>query len=174
MAYLAAAVAALAALGLVNLTLTLGVVRRLRDMAPDPGSAGLPRPVLAPGEVPGRIAATALDGESVTGAPLVGFFAPNCAPCHDRLPQFVEYARQLPGGADDALAVIVGDPDEGADLIAAVHTVARVVVEPTRGPVASAYGVSGYPALCLVDGSGTVVASGTDLSSFPAPAYAVG
>ena len=33
-----------------------------------------------------------------------------------------------------------------------------------------AFGATGYPALCLVDGDGTVLASGWEMSALPAPA----
>jgi hypothetical protein len=48
--------------------------------------------------------------------------------------------------------------------------VAEVVVEATGGPLHTAFAATGYPALCLVDDDGIVLASGWEMSVLPVPA----
>src|SRR5690349_19483902 len=91
------AVAVLAgALCLLNLVLTLGVVRRLREHAVllaklQPAAA--PNPMLAVGEQVGSFETVTVDGHPVSrdaldGPTLLGIFSPNCSACAERLPKF--------------------------------------------------------------------------------------
>ena len=166
MAYLVAAVVLVGAIATVNLLLTVGVVRRLREHTAelaarrdDPaGPAGLP--VGAP---VGEFAATGVSGRPVTRAmldrpALVGFFSPGCAPCKEKLPDFVAQAARRPGGPDAVLAVVVGDPAEAAESVAALRPVATVVVEPEDGPLQWAFAIGGFPTFVLVE-DGVVAAS---------------
>jgi hypothetical protein len=73
-------------------------------------------------------------------------------------------------GTDDT--VVSGTDDTPDALVALFEPVAHVVVEPTEGPLATAFEVIGFPALCLLDSTGTVLASGTDLAGFPVAAAA--
>ncbi|MFD0472431.1 hypothetical protein ACFQ0B_32145 [Nonomuraea thailandensis] len=134
MAYLVAAVVLVGLLCMVNLLLTVGLIRRLRRQSP-------PQPPMAAGLAPGgsvpRFAATTTSGEPVSdellGAPaLVGFFSPGCRPCVDLLPLFAERAR---GTSDGVLAVIADGPGGDATVyLEQLEQVARVVVEAPQGP----------------------------------------
>ncbi|WP_432989682.1 TlpA disulfide reductase family protein [Dactylosporangium sp. CA-233914] len=179
MPYLTAAVVLIGALTLLDLVLTLGVLRRLRDQAA--GAAPSPAPTLSigVGERPGGFLAASTRGEPVEPEALpgvlVGFFSPDCTPCRERVPQFTAYAEQLQAGRDAVLAVVIdggaGDEDGSAGaagMVAALDGVARVIVEAPHGPVARAFGVTAYPMLCLLDGAGAVAVAGSDLSAFPA------
>jgi protein-disulfide isomerase len=171
MAYLAAATALVGLLATVNLLLTVGVVRRLREHTAE--LAGLRSGAVVgggdiiapPGSPVGELAASDVDGHPVTLAtvgdrPLVGFFSPHCEPCRERLPEFVAHAAQRPGGV---LAVVVaGSPGEAAEAVDQLRPVATVVVEPDQGPVQKAFGVTGFPAFALVE-DGVVAASHYDL-----------
>jgi hypothetical protein len=154
----------------LNLVLVLGVIRRLREQtttAPYPHGPLRP-PVMAPGVRPEPVTATALDGAPVgqdLAGRLVGFFAPGCSLCHERMPEFLAYASHFE--RSDVLAVLVGTPDETAELAGALGRAARPVVEEVNGPLARAFAVHGLPAVCLLDAEGVVVASGTDLAGFP-------
>jgi thiol-disulfide isomerase/thioredoxin len=175
MPYLLAAIVPVAVLVVLDLVLTLGVVRRLRahgELLSRLTTGGLARQlILGVGRSPATADVTTVDGGPLSTADLadtlVGFFSPTCIPCAERAPQFVEYARGVPGGRARVLAVVVGDPDRVTALTELFAPVARVVVEPPEGPLSTAFEVVGFPALCLLDGAGTVVASGTDLSGFP-------
>jgi len=175
MPYLASAVVAVGALGLVNLLLTLAVIRRLRQhtellsnrpAAPEGG-------VLAVGERPAHVATVDTDGLPVTIGPdgprLVGFFSPECQPCKTKLPDFVAQVTGYPGGRQRVLAVVAGDTSGSADFTGALIGVARVVVEPADGPLTTAFQVSGFPAWCVLDEHGVVQHSAVGLDRLPVP-----
>src|SRR6266508_1061488 len=123
MALLVAAVTVVGALGVVNLIFSLGVIRRLREhteildrLAAGGGAQG-ESVMLRPGETVGDFVATTMDGERVSrgalvGSTLVGFFSPDCAPCEERLPEFVDHAEHHPGGRRQVLAVIVAQDED--------------------------------------------------------------
>jgi hypothetical protein len=123
------------------------------------------------GESPGEFEATTLDGEPLSRADLagslVGFFTPTCAPCLERIPEFVAYATASGLPRHDVLAVLVGTGEETAEIAERLDEVARLVIEPVQGPVGSAFSVIGYPAVCLLDDRGWVRVSGGDLTAFP-------
>lgn len=171
---LTVAVCALALLSLVHLLVTLAVVRRLRDhailLAKRPGVAA-GGPIAPAGTVVGAFAATSTAGEPIdlddrAGPTLVGFFSPGCTPCREAMPGFLDSARGNGGGRESVLAVVVGDVAEAAEAavyVDALTPVARVVIEPPEGPVAAAFGVTGYPALAVVAADRTILASGLSL-----------
>jgi thiol-disulfide isomerase/thioredoxin len=168
MALLVAAVTFVGLLGLLDLALTIGVVRRLREHSALLGRRS-PFPLgeaIAPaGGTIGDFAALSADGEPVrrdllADRTLVGFFAPDCAPCREMVPKFIAYATDVPGGRQRALAVVVGESGAAAEYVAALESVASVVVEPLDGPLAVAFRVRGFPALAIVDADGTVLDSG--------------
>lgn len=159
------------ALVVLDLVLTLGVVRRLREHATLieqalDGGAGVADFMLPVGSPLPELRATTVDGGAVpdAGPMLIGFFSPGCRACVERLPGFVEYARAFDGRV---LGVAVGPPDDVADIVAALRPVADVVVEPSQGPLATALQVKGFPAMATVDAGGVVVGSGYELAALP-------
>jgi thiol-disulfide isomerase/thioredoxin len=181
MPFLTAAIVVVGLLCLLDLLLTLGVIRRLRDhterlsaLSAGRAPAGAPDRMLAVGQVPADFAATTVDGDPVSkgllGAPaLVGFFSPGCAPCRERVPEFSAYAGRMPGGRDRTLAVVVGNGERGSQLASELKGVGHVVVEAPGGPVSTAFGVHGFPALCVLDSGGAIAAAGPTLDRLPAP-----
>ncbi|WP_165974561.1 TlpA family protein disulfide reductase [Nonomuraea deserti] len=159
MSYLIAAVVLVGLLGLANLLLLFGVIRRLRTMQDAPQ---LPPEGLQPGETIPDFTATATDGEPISaayleGRALIGFLSPGCRPCQELLPEFVKQAEQASG---PVLAVVVAGPqDDPAMDIARLEKVARVVSEAPQGPVQQVFKVSGYPTVIATDATGTVVFS---------------
>lgn len=160
-------------LTVLNLTLTLGVIRRLRDHAERldgvtaAGAEEWRPPIIGPGSRPGAFSAVGVDGERVgdddfAEGGLVAFFSPDCAICKEWLPRFVDAATAL-GDRRRALAVIAAasatDPAT-ADQVTALKDAATVVVENDKGPLAEAFGVVGYPAMVRLGEHGTVVANG--------------
>lgn len=167
MPLLAAAVAIVAVLCLLDLLLTLGVIRRLREHERRLAEAGSapPRRRLDPGAPVGPFSATATDGSAVSADALapravVAFFSPTCAPCAEQLPRFVDLVAALPGGPGQALAVVCGDLAQAGPLVAKLEPVARVVLEEGLGPLATAFGVFAFPTLYVVDRDGAIRASG--------------
>ncbi|WP_245642122.1 TlpA disulfide reductase family protein [Nonomuraea candida] len=165
------------ALCLLDLLLTLGVIRRLREhdahlrsLLPrgDRPPAGPPVPV-ARGERVGDFLATTVDGEPVsrdllTGETLVAFFSPGCTTCKGKLPEFAAYVRDLPGGRDQVIAVVADERAEIGEMSRTLAPLARVVVEEFDGELSRAFGVDAFPAHFVVDGSGTLLATAPDLA----------
>lgn len=166
MSVLTAAVVVVGLLCLLDLLLSFGIIRRLRQQNEalrdlrEKQSAAEPD-IMAPAG--SRIELSDVD---VTGA-LVGFFSPGCEPCKERMPEFIEYAT---GHRGKVIAVAAGDAEEVADMVVRLGEVAEVVVETMGGPLHNAFGTTGYPAVCLVDDDKTVVASGWEMSALPVPA----
>ncbi|WP_439679703.1 peroxiredoxin family protein [Embleya sp. MST-111070] len=162
MPYLVAAVVLLALITAVNLLLTLGVIRRLREPsspahgghAPsDPPEHGLPL-----GAQPEVFTATTTEGEQVSDSDvygMVGFFSAQCEPCHTLAPRFAEQARVM--GRERVIAVIAGDDPELAAILAPV---ARVIREDYDGAVQAAFHNSWTPSVYLLGRDRRVVASG--------------
>lgn len=177
MTVIAIALAVLGAAVALNITLTVGVIRRLREHSTQLAQLRNPDSVMAPVEtVTGEFSVRTLDGEKLSerdwrGLTLVGFFSPTCSACHERLPQFIEHASRMPGGRQQALAVVVGE--EGTEAQAAELTaVARTVVEAPDGPLVKAFSVRGFPAFAMVGGDRRIVATGYELDQVPLPAAA--
>lgn len=174
MPYLAVAVALVGLLAAVNLLLTVGVVRRLREQTAELAELRARAPMgggetsLPVGATVAPFEAATVDARAVSLAsfgvrPLVGFFSPSCKPCRERLPGFVTHAAGRPGGRDTVLAVVAGTPEAAADYVEQLRAVATVVVEPDQGPVQKAFGVTGFPSFLLVR-DGEVDATDYDLA----------
>ncbi|MDO3687525.1 TlpA disulfide reductase family protein [Micromonospora sp. C28ISP2-4] len=181
MAYLAAAVIVVGIIGLLNLVLALGVIRRLREhtvrltaLEAGHGHGHSDGIMLGAGSAVQPFQAVTEDGVTVTrdglaGPTLVAFFSPDCTPCRERMPQFIRYAAEHPGGRDRVVGVVVSDRAAAGEYVAALSPVARVVVESDGGPLCTAFGVQGFPAISLIDESGVVVASGSLIEDLSAP-----
>jgi thiol-disulfide isomerase/thioredoxin len=159
MPYLIVALVLLGLLVAFQLVLTVGIIKRLREhtallSAVDTSPAA--SPAVKVGEEVGPFATTTVGGEPVSrdglsGDTLVGFFTPGCGPCEKRLPEFVEYARALPGGRDGVLATVVAaEPAEAAEYVAGLSQVARVVVEDSDGPLTRAFRATAFPTVVMV------------------------
>lgn len=169
MTYLVAAVVVVGVLCTLDLVLTLGVVRRLREhterLSNLTGGPVEPTDMMLPkGEAVADFAAVTTSGESVSraaidGPTLVGFFSPTCEPCRRQAPQFAEFAGVMPGGRGRTLAVVVGQTDAAEEFAATFAENARVVIEPVGGTVSTAFKVDGFPAVCLLDEHGVIVDS---------------
>lgn len=176
-AFLIALAAVVGVVAVLNLLLTVGVIRRLRqhtEQLSTLGNLGGPGAVMrSAGEQIDEFAATTTDGEPVSrellsGQTLVGVFAPGCSACKERMPEFISQAESFPGGRSQVLAVVAGEPEQVPEYRDQLAPVARVVVEaPVDGPLATALKVQGFPAFALLDSDGMVVASGFSLEELP-------
>jgi hypothetical protein len=169
---LVAAVLVLTVVTLLNITLLLAVIRRLREhegrlatMAQGAAAPAEPQ-IMAPiGHRIAEFTAESVDGREldrtalVTPA-LVGFFSPSCSSCHERVPDFRKAADDHDGSS---LAVVVRDGADPAPLLADLDGAATVVLEEPDGPVATAFGVRAFPAFALVGADGTLRARGYEL-----------
>lgn len=183
MPYLTVAVVVVGVVSVLNLLLTVGVIRRLREHTELLSARGAERSfdVIATGQRPGEFAVADVDGRPVRnddldGGTLLGFFTPTCEACKEKLPEFLATAAAFPGGPDKVLAVVAGALDdngtpaggEGETLIAELGQVARVVPEPHDGPVSAAFEVVAYPSWVLMEGS-VVRASAVGMDRLPSP-----
>ncbi|MGW6288155.1 hypothetical protein [Streptomyces sp. NPDC055107] len=181
MSPLAAAVLAVGALAMVDLVLTVGVVRRLREHSDLLRQVSAPAAAL-PGGMSG-IAAVGTPVPSFTAGPsdspvtdrdltdgaLVAFFSPTCEPCRDRLPGFVARYADRPEEARQVLAVVVDeshsphgarDPhgpgmpgEDTGSMAAALAAVVPTVQESYDGPVTTAFAAKAFPS-CVRVGNG--------------------
>jgi hypothetical protein len=178
MPYLVAAVVLVGALCLLDLLLTVGVIRRLRAqnalLAGYKGSMG--EVMMPTGSVVGEFVTTTVDSKIVSRAhiddTLVGFFSTSCEGCVDALETFVPMARLVRGGRAKVLAVVVGDRSSAGRFVDALSPVAQVVIEGEHGPIAQAFEVNGYPAVAMVGAGGVLTAAGATIKLDPATAAA--
>lgn len=169
MPYLIGIVALVGAISALNLLLALGIIRRLREHSEllAKGAGGRRElPVIAVGESVGDFAAVTEDGAEISAERLpdgavVGFFSPDCAPCRAKIPAFAEFARTVPGGPEQVLAVVVDAAGDGSLFADALGDVARIVVETPDGPLSDAFQVRSYPTVLRVArrGEGLVIAA---------------
>ncbi|WP_214319900.1 TlpA family protein disulfide reductase [Nonomuraea sediminis] len=171
MPYVIAAVIVIGLLCVVDLVLTLAVIRRLREHTQRLAEVGPMRsPLVQPGTTLGDFSATTVDGETVSraffsGPSVVAVFSTECASCHERLPEFTSYLADA--RPERVLAVVTGDAEEARRFTSEL-TSATVVVEPMGGPVSRALQVSRFPSFYLVDGDAVVMAADTAPGSLPA------
>jgi hypothetical protein len=175
MAVLTAAVIVIGILCLTDLLLTFGVIRRLREQSAIHGGASaaeLSVSGLDAGETPGQFAGVSTSGEQVTGPAgfrLVAFFSSWCSVCPKRVPVFVDYIQANQVGHDSVLAVVTGSDAEPVPYLGRLAEVAQVCVEPDDGDLAMAFKVTGYPAFCLLDADGALLAVSHDPDALPTP-----
>ncbi|MFF4623418.1 TlpA family protein disulfide reductase [Nonomuraea jabiensis] len=159
MPYLIVAVVLVGVLCLLNLLLTVGVIRRLRKQAASAASLPPMEEGLAIGEKIPEFAATTTGGEPISdelieGPALIGFFSPSCQPCRELMPRFIDHARRSPAAV---LAVVVTDSDKEAVAdVERLAEVARVVVEVPHAAIQSAFRVTGYPTVFEIGADGRV------------------
>ncbi len=178
MPILVVAVLLVGLLCLLDLLLTFGVLRRLKEhtaqleqLLNGAGAADALPPV---GMSVGEFTAATVDGGTVSletlasgVETLVAFFSPDCEPCREKLPDFIEYARRS-GTGRRVLTVVTGPVERGAAMAESLEPVSTVVVDGVDGPVRRAFRVTATPGFCLVDGAGRVAAADFDLDRIPA------
>ena len=175
MTVLAAAVALVGVLGLLDLLLTFGVIRRLREHAELLGPGDGPEvPVLGvtAGEQPAPFLVTTIEGDLIAGPgglSMVAFFSTTCPACPERIPPFISYLSDRGIARKSVLAVVLGPQGEPPAFANALAGAAQVTTASERAddPLARAFKVAGYPAFCLLDDDGTVVATSHDPAGLP-------
>jgi hypothetical protein len=171
-AVLTAAVCVLTVFVLINLVVTAGLVRRLREQALsapayDAGGPAVGAPAPA-------VTATTADGRDVevaaAGRPtLVAFFATSCTACSREAPGFAARTAEFRAQGLTVVTVLERRPgDDDGPLAAALEAVEHLVREDMPGPVLSAFEVAATPAFFLLAADGTVQSKG----QYPPPAFA--
>jgi hypothetical protein len=159
---------------LLDLLLTFGVIRRLREQSEMLATRLSSRQPtgLSAGTAPGSFSAVTTTGELVRDAPglrLVAFFS-KCPACPERVPPFAEYLRNHRVSRDGVLAVSVGSGSDPQPYLAELAPLAQICVEPEDGPVVRAFEVTGFPWFFLLDADGVVIENGYDPAQLPKPA----
>jgi hypothetical protein len=178
---LAVAVVFVAVLCVLDLLLTLGVIRRLREHTSRlenlevAGYTANSLPVV--GEKVGEFTATTVDGtslsrDSLMRETLVGFFSPTCVSCKEKLPDFVDHARRWVNDRRQVLAVVTGPVELAGEMVESLRPLGITVVDGVRGPVSSAFKADYTPMFCLLDDTGTVIGADYDFTTVPALAHA--
>jgi hypothetical protein len=172
MAIIAAAVIMVGILCLVDLLLTFGVIRRLREQTALLGSRDGDTAVmrLAGGQVPGSFTAVTPEGDTLTGPAgfrLAAFFSSSCPICPRRVPAFLEYLRANEVAQHAVLAVVLAEPGDSVPYLDRLAEVATLCVQSADGELATAFKVVAYPAFCLLDGDGAVRAISYDPAELP-------
>lgn len=166
MSALGAAVAVLAAIVLLQLVVTFGLVQRIR-LIQETAQFEPADEETAVGRVVGEFRATDTEGRPVsdadfrTGAGLVGFFSsgcPTCAGIVDRL------AADPPAEPFVAFVADGLGPERTARLVEPLSAFARIAVIDTANHAPDAFGVVAFPTLMRVQ-RGVVVAAGGKLRS---------
>lgn len=165
MVFLTAAVILLGALVAVDLLLTVGVIRRLREHTERLDQLGhgfLPEPSFPPGSAVPDFETTDSDGDRVATADLAGapyvlaFLSTGCSACHEQLPAFAELAGRVEGGRSRVVAIVEGAPDQVAAYVETLAPVARVVTGEHALAVHTRFDMSVLPTYLVLDGDGTV------------------
>ncbi|WP_051451815.1 TlpA family protein disulfide reductase [Actinospica robiniae] len=157
MAYLAAAVAVVGALGLLNLLLTLAVIRKLRDHTVRLSAAGNQEGLPAPGTVVSGAQVHDEEGRSIDadwmtrGAKLVVLMSATCSACMEQLPRAAAYVAGFAGAADSVLAVVVGEGGHRDEIVGRLHGLTTLVHGPDAQLMADALGNEGYPTYYVLD-----------------------
>ncbi|PBC86933.1 AhpC/TSA family protein [Streptomyces sp. KS_16] len=171
MPFLIPALVLVGALCVLDLILTLGVVKRLRDhTALLANTSAVDTYTINVGEHVGEFTSSSVDGEEVTHQlpeedTLVAFFSPTCGPCKDKLPKFVEHVERRGIARERVLVAIVGDAEESRGFIEQLSPVARVVSERSDGLLTAAFKVKAFPTVLTVspDGVGGTVVTDNDV-----------
>ncbi|MFI6689996.1 TlpA family protein disulfide reductase [Streptomyces sp. NPDC050485] len=171
MSFLIPAVALVGALCVLDLVLTLGVVKRLREHTEMLASnSAVDTYTINVGEQVGEFTASSVDGEEVTHQlrqddTLVAFFSPTCGPCRDKLPKFVDHVERGGITRDRVLVTVVGDAEESRGFIEQLRPIARVVCERSDGELTAAFKVKAFPTVLKVspDGAGGAVVTANDV-----------
>src|SRR6266567_2160843 len=122
MVYLEAALALVVGLLLLNLLLSLGIVRRLRQQDARLVALESGRNRVRPGTNVPAFSTTTIDGEPLTEGwfqerlSIVAFVSYGCSACHEQLPVLTEMLSRPESGGLKALVAIAalgdGDPEE--------------------------------------------------------------
>ncbi|GAB3435526.1 hypothetical protein GCM10027569_87830 [Flindersiella endophytica] len=104
------------------------------------------------------------------GLELLGFFRPNCGPCHEQAPRFLDEARALGEGKALALVAVSGSDAETEDLIRMFDGVVDVVLDPTSSEVRQALNIGAFPTFVRLDTDGAVVDAAVSMEELRSPA----
>jgi hypothetical protein len=150
------------ALGVLNLVLTLGLVRHLRALQEVVQEGVFPDPDLPrAGARVGAFEVTCADGKALSDRDLVqdtlvGFFTSGCRPCANLRSQLVRQPPGLP-----FIAFVEGDHDdpEVSEMVQMLSRLGSVALTTAGDQVTQAFKPSGFPTLIRTE-QGVIAAAG--------------
>ena len=167
-----AALIVVALIAVLAFALVMVLARRLRavtervNMFLPASDGGLPHP----GTPVPEFTSTSTEGAAVGAADFAGatrvmaLLTTECASCHDQVPAI--------RGIDDGprpIVVVIGRPEQRAAMVASLGGRPVVLEEEDGGPIATAFDVSEFPAVMLVD-DGVIRAAGHGVAGMLAAA----
>jgi cytochrome oxidase Cu insertion factor (SCO1/SenC/PrrC family) len=160
MPFVIAGLVLVGAIAVLNLLLTMAVIRRLRK-----NEAAMP-PMMESGPAKGsatpEFSIESITGETVTqeslaGSPaVVAFFSTTCSACKPALPKLVEHIEGNGLKPGQVVAVINGEGDDHADFAEILEGKATVVKESEMGTVSAAFSISAFPTFVHIGSNGKV------------------
>ncbi len=155
MPYLAAAVVVVGVLCVLNLLLTVAVIRKLRAPSAARASTAAADALPQPGTIIGGLDATDVTGRLVDdtwlrGTKLVIVMSATCSACVTQLAGAEAYAGAFPGGRDAVLIAVTGQGGHSAEIISALSGLGRLITGPSAASVAATFNVSGFPGFVLL------------------------
>ncbi len=172
MPFLTAAVIVVGVLCVLDLLLTVAVIRRLREHGTRLAALDALGPPIGPTFLPAGSAVPEFSGRTVDGEPVsratlgdgpgaIAFLRPDCQPCRDRVPDLRSFAAALPGGRARVLVVVTADGDAAGGMGDDLREVAQVVSGPSAAAIVAAFEVSGFPTFYAFE-AGEIRAAGAD------------
>lgn len=179
MPFLITAVALVGLLCLLDLLLTMAVIRRLREHTNQLAAlraAGPPPGLLPVGSPLPALTVHSIDGEQIsseeTPPQLLAFLSTTCDVCTTQLPDLVQFLQAGRIARSAAIVVIIGpDSAEGQHLVNELGPVVTVIREPMDGPIGKAFSVNVFPTFYLVS-DGVVGANAISVARLPQPVAA--
>ena len=151
---------------LLNLLLTLGIIRKINNESPAQNDSftkhGLEEGTAAP-----DFTAETLDGERVSLATYAGrstdfhFLSVHCTPCREILPELLEFAPLAANAGIEFVFVILDELPQARAFVEEFQISLPVLVAPrANNDFADLYKIGGTPNYCLIDGQGQVISAG--------------
>lgn len=161
MPVLIAAVVLVGAIAVLNLLLTMAVIRRLRRYE---AAQGAPLPDSGPkvGATIPEFSGETLSGETVattdvsSAEAVFAFLSTTCSACPTSLPYLVEYAQARELKAAQVVAVIGGEQADAGEFLDALAGKATVIMEAAMGPITQSFDVSAFPTFVMTNAEATV------------------
>ncbi|MEU6621742.1 TlpA disulfide reductase family protein [Streptomyces litmocidini] len=168
MVFLVAGMVLVGALGLLNLALSLAIVRRLRRQGEQ--RQGLDHHASSGPEVGAKLpsfSAPALGGELFSSDSLAGgeaalsFLTTSCGACDTFIEDMPELAAQSGLDASRLVVVITGEAGKARQMADLLDGVATVVHEKAPGDISALYSITATPTTVVVDARQNVTATHT-------------
>ncbi|MFE6765660.1 TlpA family protein disulfide reductase [Streptomyces sp. NPDC057689] len=156
------------ALGLLNLALSIAIVRRLRRqeeqrraIAPDASSGpevGTAVPAFTAPTLGGKVFASA---SLAGGTAALSFITTSCGACDEFVSEMPEFAAKT--GLDDSriVVVIAGEQGKARQMADHLDGLATVVYEAAPGDISSLYSITATPTTVITDAHQNVTATHT-------------